>query len=63
MQQQKNHGGANFAKKTGNNRKGEARYDLLSHDYNRLAQQNTIGTGQREVNGYHKPGSRKKIGG
>jgi len=60
---QKNHGGANYAKTHGTNRKAEARYDLLSNDYNRMVAQKTIGDGHRETNGYKKPGSRKKIGG
>ena len=61
MDMRNNHGGANFAKKKGVNRKMEARYDLLSNDYNRMVQQKTIGDGHREADGYTKPGSRKKI--
>lgn len=61
MDARRNHGGGPFAKKKGINRKADARYDLLSNDYNRMVQQKTIGDGHREADGYAKPGSRKKI--
>lgn len=52
-----NHGGANFATKTGTNRKSEARYDRRAVDYAK-----TVET-MKETGGFHRPGSRKKVGG
>lgn len=56
-----NHGGANFARKKGTNRKAEARYDLLAADFAKMIVQPKIMDGHREANGYKKPGSRKKV--
>lgn len=60
---QQNHGGANFAKAKGNNRKADARYDARAKDFNAMISQSKIGDGHRDANGYRRPGSRKKIGG
>lgn len=56
-----NHGGANFAKTTGTNRKASVEYDRRSVDYDKLAAQSKIGNGSRDSNGFTKPGSRKKV--
>lgn len=63
MNTQANHGGANFAKKTGENRKAAARHNVRSVDYQKMIEQKSIGDGHREADGYIRPGSRKKIGG
>jgi len=51
------HGGGPEAKTTGTNRKNEKRYVTRALDFAR-----TIGA-LKDPTGYHKPGSRKKVGG
>lgn len=56
-----NHGGANFAKTTGTNRKASAEYDRRAVDYDKMVSGSRIGNASRDANGYTKPGSRKKV--
>lgn len=52
-----NHGGGKFAKRTGNNRKADKRYDSRVTAYNR-----TVAESRTDVTrAFHKPGSRKKV--
>jgi len=46
-------GGGKEAKTTGSNRKSDKRYDARALEFARM----------KDTDGYHKPGSRKKVGG
>lgn len=63
QQTRNNHGGGRFATSKGINRKSEARYDARAKDFNAMIAQNKIADGHRDVDGYTRPGSRKKVGG
>lgn len=51
-----NHGGGKFAQRIGSNRKAEKSYDLRALDYAKM-----VSDPRFKSEGFHKPGSRKKV--